>query len=120
MHLHTSSASNLSRCAWGVLRASAALLMAIAASSVAAQAFPSKPIRIVVPFAAGGTADVMGRLLSQKLGPLYGQQIVVDNRPGSGGHIGAEIAARAAPDGYTIVIGTIGIHAAYAIYSKLP
>src|SRR5688572_29189270 len=81
--------------------------------------FPARPMRIIVPFVAGGSADVLSRVLAQRLSQQYGQQIVVENRPGSGGHVGAEAAARAAPDGYTIVFGTIGIHAAYAIYSKL-
>jgi tripartite-type tricarboxylate transporter receptor subunit TctC len=118
MHPSTSRFLRLSLA--GVLQLGGALLLSIASFNAAAQSFPSKSIRIVVPFAAGGTADVMGRLLSQKLGPMYGQQLVVDNRPGSGGHIGAEIAARAPADGYTIVIGTIGIHAAHSIYTKLP
>ena len=72
-----------------------------------------------MPFAAGGTADVLGRLVAQRLSPQYGHQLVVENRPGSGGHVGAEVAAHATPDGHTVVIGTIGIHAAYGIYSKL-
>lgn len=84
------------------------------------QQFPSKSIRIVVPFVAGGTADVLARILSQRLGPQYGQQVIVDNRPGSGGHVGAEIAAHSPADGHTLVLGTIGIHAAYGIYSNLP
>jgi tripartite-type tricarboxylate transporter receptor subunit TctC len=62
---------------------------------------------------------VLSRVLAQRLTQQYSQQVVVENRPGSGGHVGAEAAARAAPDGYTIVFGTIGIHAAYTIYSKL-
>ena len=90
------------------------------ASSALSQQYPAKPIRIVVPFAAGGTADVLARLVSQRLGAQYAQQVIVDNRPGSGGHVGAEIAARAPADGYTLVVGTIGIHAAYGIYTKLP
>jgi tripartite-type tricarboxylate transporter receptor subunit TctC len=89
------------------------------ASSAYAQQYPAKPIRLIVPFVAGGTADVLSRVLAQRQTQLYGQQTVVENRPGSGGHVGAEAAARAAPDGYTIVFGTIGIHAAYGIYSKL-
>lgn len=97
----------------------APLLCVLALPSWAQQAYPAKPIRLIVPFVAGGSADVLSRILAQKLGPQYGQQIIVDNRPGSGGHVGAEQAARAAPDGYTIVFGTIGIHAAYAIYSRL-
>jgi tripartite-type tricarboxylate transporter receptor subunit TctC len=84
-----------------------------------AQQYPAKPIRLIVPFVAGGSADVLSRVLAQRLSQQYGQQVVVENRPGSGGHVGAEAAARAAPDGYTIVFGTIGIHAAYTIYSKL-
>jgi tripartite-type tricarboxylate transporter receptor subunit TctC len=84
-----------------------------------AQQYPAKPIRLIVPFVAGGSADVLSRVLAQRLTQQYGQQMVVENRPGSGGHVGAEAAARATPDGYTIVFGTIGIHAAYAIYSRL-
>lgn len=89
------------------------------AAEAPAQAYPSKSVRIVVPFAAGGTSDVLTRMLGQRLTPMYGQQIIIDNRPGSGGQIGAEITARAPADGYTLVAGTIGIHAAYAIYTKL-
>ena len=74
---------------------------------------------MIVPFLAGGSADVLGRVLAQRLTQQYGQQVVVENRPGSGGHVGAEAGARATPDGYTLVFGTIGIHAAYGIYSKL-
>ena len=95
-----------------------ALAYSLPGSAQPAQ-FPTRPMRIIVPFVAGGSADVLSRVLAQRLSQQYGQQIVVENRPGSGGHVGAEAAARAAPDGYTIVFGTIGIHAAYAIYSKL-
>ena len=96
-----------------------ALLGALVAVPARAQQFPSKPVRLIVPFVAGGSADVLGRVLAQRWTQQYGQQVVVENRPGSGGHVGAEAAARATPDGYTIVFGTIGIHAAYGIYSKL-
>ncbi|MEJ0071068.1 MAG: tripartite tricarboxylate transporter substrate binding protein [Pseudomonadota bacterium] len=89
-------------------------------SARAQDAFPTRPIRIIVPFSAGGTADILARLTAQHLGTLYNQQIVVDNRPGAGGHIGGDLVAKSAPDGYTLVLGTIGIHAAYAIYKKLP
>ncbi len=85
----------------------------------AAQTFPEKPIRLVIPFAPAGTTSILGRYIAQHLGSLYGQQIVVDNRPGAGGHVGAEIVARAPADGYTLAMGTIGIHAAYSIYQKL-
>jgi tripartite-type tricarboxylate transporter receptor subunit TctC len=83
-------------------------------------AFPSRPIRIVVPFSPGGTGDILARVMGRGLGTLYGQQVVIDSRPGAGGHIGAELVAKSPPDGYTLVLGTIGIHAAYAIYKKLP
>ena len=101
-------------------RLAAVALAACAATGASAQSYPAKPIRIIVPFVAGGTGDVLGRVVAQRLGPQYGQQIVVENRPGSGGHVGAEFAAKSPPDGYTIVLGTIGIHAAYGIYTKLP
>jgi len=91
----------------------------MAAPFVTAQNYPVKPVRLIVPFPAGGVADVLGRMLAQRLSAQYGQQMVVENRAGSGGHVGAEVAARATPDGYTIMFGTIGIHAAYGIYSKL-
>lgn len=69
-------------------------------------AYPSRPIRFIVPYAAGGNGDIVGRIIAQRLTPLLKQQIVVDNRAGAGGNIGAELAARAAPDGHTIVLGT--------------
>ena len=81
--------------------------------------FPNKSIRVVVPFSAGGVTDVLGRLVAQRLSVIYGQQLVVENRTGGGGHIGGELVARASADGYTMLIGTIGIHATYGIYSKL-
>jgi len=95
------------------------VIVAFVVLPAAAQQYPAKPIRLIVPFVAGGSADVLSRVLAQRWTQQYGQQVVVENRPGSGGHVGAEAAARAAPDGYTIVFGTIGIHAAYGIYSKL-
>ena len=101
-------------------------LLAAAALSAAPSAFaqtagfPSKPIRLIVPYAPGGVADLLSRILAQRLGPMYNQQIVIDNRPGSGGHVGADIAVKAPPDGYTIVFATIAHNAAYAMYSKLP
>src|SRR5687767_13637563 len=87
--------------------------MVLLASPAFAQttAYPSKPIRLIVPYAPGGVADLMSRILAQRLGPLYNQQIVIDNRPGSGGHVGADIAVKAPPDGYTIVFATIAHNA---------
>ena len=97
----------------------ACLACAVVAPALAQQNYPTRPVRLIVPFPAGGVADVLGRMTAQKLSAQYGQQMVVENRGGSGGHVGAEAAARAAPDGYTIMFGTIGIHAAYGIYTKL-
>jgi tripartite-type tricarboxylate transporter receptor subunit TctC len=77
-------------------------------------------IRMIVPFAAGGTADVLGRIVAQQLGALTGNQVVVENRPGSGGNIGAESVAHGPSDGSVLLLGTIGIHAASKIYRSLP
>jgi len=92
-----------------------------AASWVAAQSYPAKPIRIIVPFPAGGIADLFGRVIGQKFSESWGQPVVVDNRPGAGGNIGAEIVAKSPPDGYTLVTGSIGTHAVnVSLFSKLP
>ena len=102
------------------------LLLALAAACVpAAQAqsaaWPNKPIRYIVPFAPGGTTDILARVVGEKLGVALGQTIVVDNKPGQGGSAGAAELARAAPDGYTIGGGTISSHAINAtLYDKLP
>jgi tripartite-type tricarboxylate transporter receptor subunit TctC len=88
-----------------------ALLIASAlfvAGSTLAQTYPARPIRLVVPYPAGGPTDFVGRLVGQKLSALVGQQVVVDNRPGAGTIIGSELIARAAPDGYSLLFGTGG------------
>lgn len=97
------------------------LLAGLLACSVAAMAqdYPSKSIRLVVPFAPAGATDILGRIVSERLAPVYGQSVIVDNKPGASGHLGAQIVAKAPGDGYTLLVGTIGIHAAHASYRKL-
>jgi tripartite-type tricarboxylate transporter receptor subunit TctC len=88
----------------------AILLCASAAGSAFAQDWPAKPVRIIVPFAPGGTADTLGRLVAQKLSETFKQQFVIENRGGAGGIIGSEIVAKAAPDGYTLVVSGVASH----------
>ncbi len=81
------------------------------AFAVQAEPYPSKPIRIVVPFPVGGIADTFGRAIGAKLGETWGQPVVIENKPGAGGNIGADFVAKSPPDGYTLVMGNIGTHA---------
>ncbi len=76
----------------------------------AAQAWPSKPLRLVIPFPAGGATDIIGRLLAQKLAAALGQQVVIDNKPGAGGSIGSDLVAKAPPDGHTLLLATSSTH----------
>ena len=101
----------------------AAMPWLIFSTTLAAQsaAWPAKPIRWISPFAPGGGADITSRIIAQKLGPALNQQVLVDNRGGAGGNIGVDIAAKAPPDGYTLVLGTIGpIAINVSLYKKLP
>src|SRR5687767_7608209 len=99
-----------------------ALCFAVAAGPAAAQgAYPSRPVRVIVPFAAGGTTDIFARLLGERLSQTLGQQFVIENRGGAGGNLGADAVAKAEPDGYTLVMGTVGTHAINAsLYAKMP
>src|SRR4249919_3185932 len=85
-----------------------AAVFSIAPAPVLAQEYPVKPVRLVVPFTPGGTTDILGRLVAQKLTESLGRQVLVDNRPGAGGTIGVEIVAKSPADGYTLVMGHIG------------
>jgi tripartite-type tricarboxylate transporter receptor subunit TctC len=96
-------------------------LQLLAPSLAHAQAYPSKPIRFIVPWPPGGGADIMSRLVNQPLGEALGQQVVIDNRGGAAGNIGAELAAKSPPDGYTIVFAYSGTHSINPhIYRKMP
>jgi tripartite-type tricarboxylate transporter receptor subunit TctC len=100
------------------------LLSAVAGgnwSEALAQAYPSKPIKIVVTFPLGGAPDILARLFGAKMQENWGQPVIVDNRPGAGGNIGADYVAKSPADGYTLVMGTVGTHAINAsLYSKMP
>ena len=97
----------------------AASSMAVASPTAWAQAYPSKPIKLVVPFPPGGGADNLARAVAPKLGEFLGQAIVIDNKPGAGGNLGSEGVARAAADGYTLLYGTNGTHGTnHALYAR--
>ena len=97
------------------------LLLSSGSASASAQAYPNRPIRMIVPWPAAGAADVMARTVAQKLSERLGQQVFVDNKPGAGGNIGMELAAKAVPDGYTIATGSTGnLSINPTLYSKLP
>jgi tripartite-type tricarboxylate transporter receptor subunit TctC len=109
----------------GSARRLAGALIALAAplcpAPAVAQSYPSKPIRLIVPFPAGGNADIFARILGGRMTESVGQTIVIDNRAGAAGIIGAQAAMKAAPDGYTLFMGTTGTHATNpAVYAKLP
>jgi tripartite-type tricarboxylate transporter receptor subunit TctC len=91
------------------------------AQSATASGWPAKPVRIVVPFAPGGTTDILARALAPELGKAFGQTFLVDNKPGAGGNVGADLIAKSAPDGYNLLMGTVGTHAINAaLYPKMP
>jgi tripartite-type tricarboxylate transporter receptor subunit TctC len=93
----------------------------VAAQNGGASNYPNKPIKIIVPFPAGGTSDVLARLLGQKIGDAMGQMVVVDNKPGASGNLGAEMVAKAAPDGYTLLLMDVGtLVISQTLYPNLP
>jgi tripartite-type tricarboxylate transporter receptor subunit TctC len=99
----------------------AAALIVLPAVAQAQSDYPNKPVKLIVGFAPGGSTDIIGRLIAQKLGERLGQTVVVENRAGAGGTIGADVTAKAAADGYTLTLGTTSTHAISAgAYSKLP
>jgi tripartite-type tricarboxylate transporter receptor subunit TctC len=101
--------------------AAACAISSLAGGHAVAQSYPAKPVRVIVAFAPGGGADIVARLISQHLSERWGQQFVVDNRAGAGGIVGTEMVARAAPDGYTLLLGQSGPNAINpSLYAKLP
>jgi tripartite-type tricarboxylate transporter receptor subunit TctC len=97
-----------------------ALLILLAAPTLALAQYPQKPVRMIIPFAPGGASDFVGRIMQPKMNELLGQPIVVENKPGAAGNIGAEAAAKSAPDGYTIFLGNVGSVAINpGVYPKL-
>jgi len=118
-YMHKLTRAALVACAAMVLAApSGGALAQTARSTGSGQAYPSKPIRLIVAFPPGGSTDIIARLVGQQLGDRLGQQVIIDNRGGAGGTIGTEIAAKATPDGHTLTMGTTSTHviapAAYA------
>ncbi|MBX3600299.1 MAG: tripartite tricarboxylate transporter substrate binding protein [Rubrivivax sp.] len=89
------------------------------AAAAQAEAFPSKPVRIIVPYAAGGIADILARQVADRLAPAWRQPVVIENRPGAGGHLGGELVAKSPADGYTLVLATIAHNGAFAMYKGL-
>lgn len=104
-----------------LLRHLVLLSLVVISCPALAQQYPARPIRILIPFTAGSAADIIARAMEPTLRDKLGQSLVIDNRGGAGGNIAAELTAKSAPDGYTIMMGTIGTHAInYSLYSKLP
>jgi len=107
------------------LRTLALILLAaialVAPPMAGAQAYPSRPVKLVVPFPPGGSLDIAGRLIAQRLTEMWGQAVVVENKPGAGGNIGADFVAKSTPDGYTILLGALSTHAVNPnLYAKMP
>ena len=102
-----------------IFTAGATLALLAATSSAMAQAWPNKPIKYIVPFPPGGATDILARIVADKLGPALGQPVVVENRAGAAGNVGTEAVVRSAPDGYTVLQGTVAQSISETLYTKL-
>ena len=104
-----------------LLAAIALVLACLVPHTAFAQAYPVRPIRVIVPYPPGGTSDILARSLGDKLGAALGQPIIVENKPGANGNVGADVVAKAAPDGYTLLLADIGALAiSPSLYPTLP
>jgi tripartite-type tricarboxylate transporter receptor subunit TctC len=103
-----------------VLLAACAAALCMAAGAAQAQAWPARPVTLVVPFPAGGTTDVLARALAERLTPALGQTVIVESKPGAGATLGADLVAKARPDGYTLLVGAVHHTIASSVYKKLP
>ncbi len=108
------------KCSAFLLHRICAAALAAAATSTLAQGYPARPVKIVVPFAAGGVADITARVLSQKMSEAMGQQVIVENRPSAGGIVASEAVAKAEPDGYTLLFITNGNAVSASLFKSLP
>src|SRR3954469_6994834 len=112
---------NLSRASKFVSMIFALALLFVSGNAKTDEPYPNRPVRIVVPFSAGGPTDIVGRIFAQKLSELLGQQFYVENKVGAGGNIGADQVAKSSPDGYTLLVATVSTHAINpGLYSKMP
>src|SRR5687767_11857367 len=102
------------------MRTLTTLLLAFFSQLVFSQPYPSRPIKLIVPFPPAGATDIVGRIVAQKLSERLGQTVVVENRPGAGGSLGSDLAAKSAPDGYTILMATSSTHSIGPVLQKLP
>ena len=119
----TSATSRIAVAALALFATTAAFMMipGQAACAQSLQSFPAKPVKLVVPFPPGGPLDAVGRAIADKLTQMWGQSVVVDNKPGAGGNIGADFVAKSPPDGYTVVMGALSTHAVNpSLYPKMP
>jgi tripartite-type tricarboxylate transporter receptor subunit TctC len=115
-------ASNRRSALYSIAQAAAFLAAyGIAPCALAQSAWPNKPVKIVVPFAPGGTTDILARAIAPELSKAFGQTFIVENRAGAGGNVGADAVAKSAPDGYTLLMGTVGTHGINkSLYPSLP